>query len=82
MHHLPLRYEIVAVVVAVVIVLLLAPLFVSIRPQIGSIAVVKMQYQCRNPTGEEGGEERTTTKDEEDEKSWACSDVIDSEFRT
>lgn len=42
MHHLPLRYEIVVVVV-VVIVLLLALLFVSQRPQIGSIAMVKMQ---------------------------------------
>ena len=46
MHHLPLRYEIVVVVVVVVvvvIVLLLALLFVSQRPQIGSIAMVKMQ---------------------------------------
>ena len=43
MHHLPLRYEIVVVVVVVVIVLLLALLFVSCRPQIGSIVVVKMQ---------------------------------------
>ena len=42
MHHLPLRYEIVVVVV-VVIVLMLALLFVSQRPQIGSIAMVKMQ---------------------------------------
>ena len=43
MHHLSLRYEIVVVVVVVVIVLLLALLFVSCRPQIGSIVVVKMQ---------------------------------------
>ena len=42
MHHLPLRYEIVVVVV-VVIVLMLALLFVSQRPQIGSIAMVKIQ---------------------------------------
>ena len=73
-HHLPLRYEIVGVVV---IVLLLDAALVRLLSHRRRL-VPSRWSRCSAQWSPSGGEESRTREDEEDEKSLPCSDRMRS----